>query len=422
MTLTEVVFWTKRFGLIGLGFFIILFASLIYITMKHREEPVISHYLEPNFACTQGREDFIKHKLEIPSLQLAEGTEMIFDIRTDTGKVGSLPNIINVYKTYNPRQSIRSQADATTIANNMGFDNVNIERVGTEVYRWVDERNGRTLEILARNLNNISLRTDLSVMKKNAEGRNLPSEEEARSIAVNALSSIGILPPDYSGGNHKTTLLNINPDGTFSKERFVAEADLIKVDFFRTKSMITIPSYIEDSQKMVQEFSRRTLIQPRKETIIINNVRQDVYNFNTLVSFSETQRSNIVVYVGPSIPGIRGRMQHIYRIDYTYWPIPSEPCGTYKLIDPELAIDKVQQGEGSLVYLFNTGGDDVVDYMPRVVKKFVVLDIFLVYYEDREISQFIQPVYLVSGEAIFDDNTKGTFDFFYPAINYDIIP
>jgi hypothetical protein len=27
----------------------------------------------------------------------------------------------------------------------------------------------------------------------------------------------------------------------------------------------------------------------------------------------------------------------------------------------------------------------------------------------------------VSGEAIFDNDTKGLFDFFYPAINYDIV-
>jgi hypothetical protein len=47
--------------------------------------------------------------------------------------------------------------------------------------------------------------------------------------------------------------------------------------------------------------------------------------------------------------------------------------------------------------------------------------VFLVYYEDREELGFLQPVYVISGEAIFENDTKGLFDFFYPAINYSIV-
>ena len=49
------------------------------------------------------------------------------------------------------------------------------------------------------------------------------------------------------------------------------------------------------------------------------------------------------------------------------------------------------------------------------------MDVLIVYYEDREELDYLQPVYLVTGEAIFTDGTKGSFDFFYPAINYEIV-
>lgn len=420
MTLTEAAFWTKRLGVIALGGLVVFVVVILVIVIGNKKPSVMPQYLEPNFACTLHKEEFLNSVLEIPSLQLAEGTEMSFDIRTDTGKIDSLPEIINIYKFNNRTQSLTAQADAKVLASAMGFDPDIIERVNTEGYRWVDRSSGRTLEIFAKNLN-FTLRTDISVMRNNTATGILPSEQEAKSIAVNALNSIGVYPPDYASGNHKSTLININPDGSFRKAKSLAEADLIRVDLTRTKSIITVPSNIDNAEKMVSDFSRRTLIEPVEETSVINDNRVSVFTFNTLVSFPETQKSNITVYVGPDISGVSGKTSQIYQIDYTYWPIASESCGTYKLIDPEFAIEMVQRGEGSLVYLSNTGGDDVIEYMPRVVKKFIILDIFLVYYEDRDELEYLQPVYLISGEAIFEDSTKGSFDFFYPAINYDIV-
>ena len=420
MTLTEASFWTKRLGVIALGALIIVVIIILVIVMNSNIEVVMPQYLEPNFACTQHKEEFLENRLQIPSLQFADGTELSFDIKTDTGKIDSLPEIINVYKFNNRSQSLTAQADAKILAKAMGFDPDVIERVSTQGYKWTDRAAGRTLEVEAKNLN-FTLKTDTSVMRESSASSALPSEQEAKSIAVNALNSLGVFPSDYTSGNHRTTLININPDGSFSKAHSLAEADLIRVDLIRIKSMITIPSNIENAEKMVRDFSRRTLIEPTEETSTATDGRLGIFTFNTLVSFPQTQRANISVYVGPAITGVPTRVSKIYQIDYTYRPIAAEACGTYKLVDPEYATEMIQQGEGSLVYLSNTGADDVVDYMPKAVKKFIILDIFIVYFEDREELEYLQPVYLISGEAIFHDDTKGTFDFFYPAINYNIV-
>ena len=186
--------------------------------------------------------------------------------------------------------------------------------------------------------------------------------------------------------------------------------------------MVTIPSNIVGANSMIQTFNRKFAEPPIVETPIINDERIEVYTFNTLVSFPQTQKSNISVYVGAEDKDQNSSStKGVYQIDYTYWPIQVESCGTYELISPQVAIEKVQSGEGSLVYLFEVDGDDVVEYTPKRVKKFLVFDVFIVYYEDREELDFLQPVYLISGEAIFENDTKGLFDFFYPAINYEIV-
>ena len=86
MTLTEASFWTKRLGVIALGALIIVVIIILVIVMNSNIEVVMPQYLEPNFACTQHKEEFLENKLQIPSLQFADGTELSFDIKTDTGK------------------------------------------------------------------------------------------------------------------------------------------------------------------------------------------------------------------------------------------------------------------------------------------------------------------------------------------------
>ena len=173
---------------------------------------------------------------------------------------------------------------------------------------------------------------------------------------------------------------------------------------------------------MVQSLSRKMPEEPVVVDSIVNDKKLSVYTFNTLVSFPQTQLSNISVYVGVEDKNIKNSpLKSIHQIDYTYWPIQVESCGTYELITPQSALEKIQAGEGSLVYLYDSSGDDVSGYTPRRVKKFMVLDINIVYYESREELEYLQPIYVISGEAIFENDTKGTFDYYYPAINYDIV-
>lgn len=413
MTLTEAAFWTRRFGVIAL-IMLGVFGIIVIILTSSSTKSVLPQYISANYACTDKKEAFLAKKLTIPSLQLAAGSGMYFELQTDSGKIDALPDIINVYKFDNPTQSLSSQADAKVMANKLGFNADRIVRNGTESYSWSDAH--RTLNILTKNLN-FTMKTDASYIRKVALDGSIPSEQEAKSLAVNFLRSIGFSTNDYANGTPTTTLINVNPDGSFSSANSLAEAELVRVDFHRNKSMITVPSNVVGANTMVAAYKKK-LGEPQTESSIINDEKINIYTFNTAVTYLNTSKSNISVYVGAPADKSDKYLSSIYQIDYTYWPIQESACGTYELINPNIAIEKIQSGEGSLVYLNDVKGDTVVDYTPRSVKKFTILYVNLTYFESSQEQEFLQPVYVISGEVIFNNDTKGEFDFYYPAIDY----
>lgn len=416
MTLTEAAFWTKRFGVIVIvvfAVFIIIFA-ILFSSQKTTLPP---EYLSANFACTDKKDDFIKHELKIPSLNISSDSEMLFELQTDSGKVDRLPNIVNVYKYSNLGQVINSQAEAKILAKKLGFNPDNMVRQGTTGYIWVDNTTKRNLLVRARDLN-FTMKTDLEYIKEIRRNNDLPTEKEAPSIAMNALRNLGILNDAYTEVQPTIHLININPDGSYSQAPSLVEAELIRVDFLRKVPMISIASNLQGAKQMVDSLTAKDLTYDMGN-IIVNDERVDVYNFSTLMTYQNPVKSNISIYVGAKNEDTKV-FPNIYQIEYNTWNIEEESCGTYELISPSFALQKIQEGKGSLVYL-NSTGDEVVDYTPKSVNKFRVDNIYITYYEASTEQQFLQPVYMVEGQAELKGGEKADFYIYYPAINYDIV-
>ncbi len=422
MTLTEAAFWTKKVGVIvaiATGIFVIL--AIILTSLNQQDLP--PEYLTANYACTQTKEDFLKHQLEIPSLEVNTDSENVFELQTDTGKVDTLSNleIINVYKYKEKIQQLDTQLRAKEIAAALGFNPDNIHRVGTTGYVWNNSINKRSLEITARTLN-FTMTTQSSYIRDVSKENPTPSENEAISIAKNTVRSLGILGSDYNyneANNISTHLIDVNPDGTYSEAASLAEAEMIKVDLHKTKPMISIKENIANSEAIINSLNK-DIGQAQEDEIIVNDERIKVYNYSTLITYQDPNSSNISIYVGPEDPNSEKR-PNIYRIEFTYWQLEQESCGTYELVSPTYALEKVQNGEGSLVYLNEKNGDEIVDYQPRTVNKYVIYDIDLAYYEPINEPTFLQPIYIITGESVFKDSTRGEFHIFYPAINYEIV-
>jgi hypothetical protein len=423
MTLTEAAFWTKRIGVI-VGVLATLFIILV-IVLSSGQTNRPPEYIESTCACTETKEEFLEYKLEIPSLEVNTDSENVFELQTDTGKVDSLSSleIINVHKYKEKEQQLDNQLRAKEIASALGFDPESIHRIGTTGYVWSNSSNSRNLQINAKTLNfQMNTNNPAEYIREIKKENTLPTESEAIALAKNAMRSLGILGSDYNyndSGNITTYLVDINPDGTYSEAPSLAEAELIRVDLNKTKPMITIKDSISNSQAIINDLNR-SLDDPETDEIIVNDQRITVYNYSTVVTYPNPSKSNVSIYVGPKDEN-SVTMQNIYQIDFTYWPIEVESCGTYELVSPAYALDKVQDGEGSLVYLNDKNGDEIEEYQPRSVQKYIIYDIAIAYYEPRTQPTFLQPIYVITGETVFKDSSRGEFHIFYPAINYDIV-
>ena len=422
MTLTEATFWTKKVGVIVLVVIGVFVVIAIIVTSKSNK-PLPAEYITANYACTDKKEDFLAEKLVIPSLEVNSDSESVFELKTDSGKVNDLSalRIINVHSYKTRTQQLDNQLKAKNIATRLGFNPDAIYRKGTTDYIWTESINSRSLDIDATTLN-FSMITNSSYIREVAKESPLPSINEAISLAKNLVRQVGILGSDYnydSAGNITTHLIDINPDGTYSEAPSLAEAELIKVDFQKTRSMISIKENIANSQAMITALNKQ-LTEPVEEEIIVNSERVLVSNYSTLVTYQNPNSSHISIYVGPEDPNSEV-LKNIYRIDFLYWQLNTESCGTYELLSPSYALEKVQEGMGSLVYLNEKNGDEIATYQPKSVKKYTIYDVNIAYYEPDTQPSFLQPIYIISGETTFKDESKGEFHIFFPAINYVIV-
>lgn len=420
MTLTETAYWTKRLGLIFVVILSVLTVAVIVI-LNLEGVTTTPTFEKANCACSETRDEFVLHKIEIPSLPLASGSEQIFELETETGKVNNLPRIVNVYKYHNPGETLDSRGEANIIAEHLGFDINTGERVGTSEYKWTDTETARVLSVKARNLL-FTLTTDFA--NPNAfpdNATDLPSDNEAKQIATQFLTSAGLMSKDYMQKQPYVTYINVAADGILSQAVSKANAELLRVDFFRETNILSFLSSDVDSSAMLDKM-KSNAFELTESDVQVNGHNETLYKFDTQITTINPTKSYISVYIGPADRRKKKLDQNsVYAVDYTNWYVEPEPCGTYEVIPAHTAVDLVQNGGGSLVYLNEKNGDDVIAYQPRVVKKFTIYNVTLGYYDSPEEATFLQPVYIISGEATFDTGILGNFYYYVPAINYEAV-
>lgn len=418
MTLTEAAFWTRRFGVL-IGGAVGLFIVTAFVIVIWPDPNPLPNYLQPDFKCTTTSAEFASHQLALQSLQLAEGSDPLYEIDTQTGTLERLPLIANVYKYSNPGAILSAQSEAKEIAARFGFNPDNIQRSATHYY-WTENDFGLSLQVEINTLN-FRLTGDFRSPTTLPESGSLPTSLEAKTIASGFLRANGWLLEDYQAEEPVTIDINIEPDGTFSEAKSRSEAELIRVDFVRSKPFLTVRSDIDGAELIKESLEQE--YQDYETSVRVMNTddgKIDLYEFNTVVVNQDTQKSNISVYVGPEDDRKKtdDGPPDIYAIDYSGWVIETDSCGTYPLISATELTTRIENGEGSLVYLNENNGDDVVPYQPKRVSNFSVKQVTIGYLDLTQQQKFLQPVYIVSGEATLGTGITGTFYYYIPAIDY----
>lgn len=413
MTLTEAAAITKKsVYYIGIPVAIVFVVwGLLGLIKTYEELP--QKYISPDNMCGQ-----------LPQFELEtiaqEVTGVQFSIETTSGAIPDLPKVVNVFQYDHPGQSLLALQEAQIFAEDLGFEPEKFNRVSTTEYEWVDPLKARRLVIETGNLN-ISLTTDYSSPGVTTSPESLPSEENAKTIAMSYLRAKNLLTEDYNSGSQRTYLIQITADGQMREAPSLSEADLIRVDFFREKDLITIDPSLAGTSEIGSQIGEE--LEGEKPTTIqeVGEKSKEVKRYKTSVLNDSPVFGNISVYVG-GIPDESYRQYEIFELEYRNWIVPEFACGTYGLITPDEAVRKVQEGKATLVHLVEKDGDQIIPYESKSVTEMMIFKVDLSYLDMSIKQSYLQPVFVVSGEATLKDGRFCDFYYYVPAIDYDSIP
>jgi hypothetical protein len=412
MTLTEAAeFTNKAVKFIGIPItLIIVIWFIIRIITTGPNLP--DKYITPDYLCGQ------LPGLELSSFELEAPTR--FSVETTSGAIPDLPEVVNVYKFAHPGQSLLALQESQRTADLLGFEPDSYTRISTTEYEWYNAEMKQTLVIETGN-QNLSLTTDFTDPSVTTNSRSLPSEQQAKTVALQYLQQADLLYRDYSQGEQKTYLIQITANGEFREAPSLAEADLVRVDFFREKYLITVDPDLAESEELGSTLQEE-LVTENPETLETEEGAVQVKTYSTTVYNDSPKFGNITVFVGGrKEDNTRGDFQ-IYGIEYKNWIIGPTACGTYKLISPQEAVRRVQEGDGALVHLLENGEDQIIPYETKDVTEMTILDVSLGYLDTAQKQLYLQPIFVIRGEANFGNDVYGDFYYYVPAVDYESIP
>ncbi len=315
--------------------------------------------------------------LELIQTEITNTKPPKMSLFTRTGKLPTgLPTKLAVYK-YKPKQISYSAGKlASEHAQALGFRDVwlNTDLKG-DTYKWVDPNTNAQLEIdiktnkLKKQVPSTTLYGNLTPGAFNKFG----AVEQAKSIlqTLNRWND-----PLYKTGKQTAEFGTIEVRG-IRYTSFQGEAEVTRVDFFRR-----IGNYPVVGPKYKEGLIQVTVAKPQEELPLLET---------------------------PQI------YYEVRQIDTT------QNKATYPLIPVSLAWSEIQKGHGVISNVIPSNLSKFDKYEPVEITEIIVTKIFLAYYDDGGIQQYVQPVYVFEGNYTGPQDTKGTIAIYYPAIDGNYI-
>ncbi|MFH1896102.1 MAG: hypothetical protein ABH814_01320 [bacterium] len=307
---------------------------------------------------------------EIKGVEFDNG-EVTYQLDTVNGALPQLPPTLTVFEVDDPEPDLLSGTKARNLAVSLGFKSQAKELSKTE-YLWEEGETTRQFKINIAS-GNFTLTTDGKTLNQKLKAGDTYSEIEAVTRAKGMLSGKGLLPETLEQGIQKTTLVAVDENGNPHKTPSLSTAQLVKVDFYRN-----LP------------------------------VDKAIYPV-----FGQKKLANVTVY----LTGTREQEIEAPLIYYTTWNPVQETQATYPAKPVDLAWQEVQEGQAPVVELRIKDADPFAEFKKLAVEKVFVREVYLAYFEDKEIQDFMIPIYVFEGEALTTDNQRAYFTAFSWAID-----
>ena len=307
---------------------------------------------------------------EIKGLEL-DNEGVTYQLDTVNGALPQLPTTLTVFAVSNPEPDLLSGAKARNLAISLGFKSQQKELSKTE-YLWEESATTRQFKINIAS-GNFTLTTDSKVLNQKLKAGNTYSEMEAVTRAKGLLSGKGLLPETIAQGIQKTTLVAIDENGNPQKASSLSTAQLVKVDFYRNLQ-----------------------------------VDKTIYPV-----FGQNKKANVSLYLS----GTGEQEIETPLIYYTTWNPVQETQATYPAKLLATAWEEARTGSAPIVELRLKDADPFAKFKKLNLEKVFIRDVYLAYFEDSEIQDFMIPIYVFEGEAQTTDNQRAYFTAFSWAID-----
>lgn len=247
-----------------------------------------------------------------------------------------------VYVIYRSKSIIGALEEGKKTAATMNFLSEPKE-TGIGIYVFNDSNTGRSLTMnVLQSSFKLSYPYLTDQLLLNSE--QMPNKEQAISTATNFLEQTGKLSPDLVEGEKKVSFWKINFDG-LKEVTALSEANIIRVDFFRKK-------LVDDFQVVAMEVGKAPV--------------------SILISGSSVAAKKVVEV----------NFQHV-NVDTS-----EASSSTYPIISSKEAFENLKMG----------------NYWPakdNSSNKVIIRKIYLAYFEPVNLTQFMQPVYVLEGDGGF---------------------
>lgn len=392
MTLTEVVFWTKRIGLVTI-IAILAFIPLRLIFMIIASTSVTRPRAELPYA-SQGYGAL--PDISLTGLALPATASPTFQLETAAGEFPEIPPVVNVYKVSQKQQSLNTLDIAKSVAKKYEFKSEPSRIPNSSRYVWQDTA-GRTFTYnLATQ--NYSLKTDYTKDHFKKE-EIVPDLNTSKKLAEKHFKGLNLLDESYLNGSAEAVYLKLGSNGEYLVADSQSDADFVRIDFFRYNQLVRLT---ED------EIALLTSYQEEEIKLDPDDVPEPIY---TTIKTQDIIKSNIYIIIRGSNLSTVG---HIYEVGYTFWGIDEKASETYYTRSPAEAWEDVKNGRAYLRSLVSKEGEPYKEYIPMDVSQFLVYDISMVFLETEEYQEYLQPIYMIRGEARSKGNSgKPDLDFIF---------
>lgn len=412
MTLTETVFWTKiasKFAGVFVILLIVGYYSYLYI---------ISITTTPDQMFRPDNKCGILPKLSIEAQEGAaygDATFQVVALRSSLpDDLEKAPLITYVYKTDIRGETFETRDMAYSIAKDFDFETPVEHAAGSTVYVWRNKSLQSTLTFNTDTFN-FTYSRDSSVLPK-IPNINLPATTfRAPEYASNYLRALGLFTAEFADGKQFSYPVIMSQGNSFLAES-LDTAQLVRVDYQKVAPLLFYDKSITSPTKL----GSSPLI---NFVAFLDEAQKNADKSKSYAKFyarrvgKTPQTANVQVYLrnqnGQPALGLQ-------QLIYNNWRIDEKPCGTSTIIRPSTAIAKISNGEGTIVYLTPKGGDPLQPKSDEPLKEISLYDLEIAFYEANTIQEYLQPVYVATGEVVYANGARGDIAIYVPAIDYEL--